>query len=67
MLKQTPLEWTAVRPVGLTNSKTKKEVQVSFGNNPKPKLLISRYNLAGFVVEILNKGKYVRELPVVYE
>ena len=67
MIRQTGLEWTGVRAVGLTNSKTKKEVLVSFGNKPKPKLLISRYNLAGFIVDVLTKEKYVGELPVVYE
>jgi putative NADH-flavin reductase len=67
VLKKTSLEWTGVRAVGLTNSTKKKEVLVSFNKQPKPRLLISRYNLAGFVLDILEKNLYIQELPVVFQ
>jgi putative NADH-flavin reductase len=67
LLKKTMLEWTGVRAVGLTNSKKKKEVRTSFDNRPKPRLIISRYNLAGFILEAVEKNMYVRMLPVVFQ
>jgi putative NADH-flavin reductase len=65
LLKQTSLQWTSVRPAGLTNGKKKKEVIASFNNQPKPNLLISRKNLAGFMLDVLEKNLYIREMPVV--
>ena len=67
LLKQTVLEWTAIRAAGLTNFKRKKEVLVSFNNQPKPGLTISRLNLAAFMLDILEKKLYVRQMPVVSE
>lgn len=67
LLKQTNLQWTAIRAAGLTNFKTKKPVIVSFNNDPKPHLTISRRNIAAFILESLEKNLYVREMPVVSE
>jgi putative NADH-flavin reductase len=67
LLKQTPLEWTSVRPAGLINSKKKKEIIVSLNNKPKPRLIISRRGVAAFMLDTLEKNLYVREMPVVSE
>jgi putative NADH-flavin reductase len=62
---QSSLEWTGVRAAGLTNSRKKKPVIVSFNNSPAPRLTISRSNLACFMLDVLEKNLYVRQLPVV--
>ena len=61
------LDWTAVRPVFLTNSKTPKEVFVSEDNKPKPHLYISRANLAAFMLAVLEKNLYLCQAPVISE
>lgn len=65
LLKQTSLQWTSVRPTGLINSKKPKEVIVSFNNTPKIRLTISRRNVAVFMLDVLEKNLYVRQLPVI--
>jgi putative NADH-flavin reductase len=67
LLKTSSLQFTAIRPVGLTNFKNQKEIIVSLDNTPKPKLLISRRGLARFVLDVLEKGLYKREIVVVSE
>lgn len=67
MLQKTDLNWTVVRPVGLTDEKKIKEVEVSLNNTPKPKLMISRFNTARFMMDVLEKNLYIREFPVVFE
>jgi putative NADH-flavin reductase len=67
LLKQTSLQWTAVRLVGLTNSKNKRKIIVSLNNDPKPRLTISRRNAAAFMLDVLEKNLYMREMVVVSE
>jgi putative NADH-flavin reductase len=67
LLKNSSLQFTAVRPAGLTNFKNQKEIIVSLNNTPKPNLLISRRGLAGFVLDVLEKGLYEREMVVASE
>ena len=64
LLKQTSLQWTAVRLAGLTNSKSKGNIIVSLNNNPKPRLTVSRRNAASFMLDALEKNLYVGEMPV---
>jgi hypothetical protein len=61
------LDWTAVRPAFLTNSKKYKEVFVSEDNSPKPNWFISRRNLAAFMLTVLEKNLYLCQSPVVSE
>jgi len=65
LIKQSSLHWTAVRAAGLTNSKKIKEVMVSFDNVPKPNWMISRINLASFMLDALEKNLFVRQMPVI--
>jgi hypothetical protein len=60
-------DWTAVRPVFLTNSKNHKEVFVSEDNQLRPNLYISRRNLAAFMLNVLEKNLYLCQAPVVSE
>jgi putative NADH-flavin reductase len=66
-LKTTRLDWTAVRPVGLTNSTTDKPVLVTTNNQPKPTLMISRYNVAKFMLNILAKAMYQQQAITISE
>ncbi|HWZ02037.1 MAG TPA: NAD(P)H-binding protein [Mucilaginibacter sp.] len=65
LLKNSNLNWTAVRPVGLTNSTKEKETLVSLDNSPRPNLTIGRQNVARFMVRALKDGAYIRQNPVV--
>ena len=67
LLKQTSLEWTGIRAVGLINSKRKKKIIVSFNKEPKPRLTVGRFGLAAFMLDVLEQNLYVRQLPVISE
>jgi len=67
ILQQSYLQFTAVRPVGLTNSKNHKPVLVSLDNHPRPGLIISRRNVARFMIRILENKEYLRQMPVIFE
>jgi len=67
LLKQSTLNWTFVRPVGLTNSLKNKPVQVSINNSPRPGLTISRLNVARFMIKVLEDGLYINEAPAVWD
>jgi putative NADH-flavin reductase len=67
ILKHSDINWTIVRPVGLTNSEKEKEVQVTLNNSPKPFLRISRRNVALFMLDVLENDLYNRQFPVISE
>jgi putative NADH-flavin reductase len=67
IIKHYDLDWTVIRPVGLTNEAPRKEVMVSLNNRPKPKLTISRQNVAKFMVDVLENNLYIKQFPVIYE
>jgi putative NADH-flavin reductase len=67
LLANSNLNWTAVRPVALNNSKKIKNLKVSFNNSPKPSLQISRQSVAKFVVDIVKSDKYDRKGPIISE
>jgi putative NADH-flavin reductase len=65
LLKQSSIDFTSVRPAALTNGRKEQEIIVSFNNTPKPKWLISRLSVAKFMLDVLEKNLYKRELPVI--
>lgn len=65
LVKQSTLDYTSVRPTILTNSKKEQDIIVSFNDRPKAKLFISRLSVAKFMLDILEKGLYKREMPVI--
>jgi len=67
MLKQSGMNWTIVRPAGLTNSGKEKQVVVSLNNSPKPHLRIGRRNVALFMLDALENKLYIRQCPVISE
>ena len=67
LLKHSELDYTVVRPVGLTDQHNKKKIQVSLDNTPKPTLTISRLHTANFMLDILENNLYNRQAPVISE
>jgi putative NADH-flavin reductase len=65
LLAKTDLNWTAIRPVGLTNFGLK-HVQVSIANSPKPSILISRHSVASFTVDVLEQNLYIKQAPAIF-
>ena len=65
ILADSNLNWTILRPSGLTNFTNMKNLIISSDNKPKPKLLVSRRNLAKFMAEIIGQaGFYGQKLTV---
>lgn len=58
LLSHSEMNYTIVRPVGLTNFITEKQIRVSENNVPKPNLLISRRDTAKFMVNLLIDSTY---------
>ncbi|HTI09328.1 MAG TPA: SDR family oxidoreductase [Puia sp.] len=67
LLASSNLNWTAVRPVALNESKKTKTLKVSFNNSPKPSLQISRQSVAKFIVDIVKSDKYDMKSPTISE
>lgn len=67
LLANSNLNWTAVRPVALNDSKKVKTLKVSFNNFPKPSLQISRQSVAKFIVDIVKSDKYDMKSPTISE
>lgn len=65
LLKESSLNWTSVRPVGLTNSTKKKRLTVSLDNNSKPDLTISRNEVAEFFLQTVEESSYIGQTPVI--
>lgn len=63
----TDLDWTIVRPVGLTNGKSHKPVIETIDNKPKPNLMISRLNVARFMLDALRNNQYIRQAVTISE
>jgi putative NADH-flavin reductase len=67
LLKNTDLNYTVLRPAGLTNGKKEKKVIVSFQKEPKPSFVISRKNVACFMLDCLEHEMHLKELPTISE
>ncbi|CAG2535298.1 Uncharacterized conserved protein YbjT [Maribacter dokdonensis] len=64
-LKKSNLKWTIVRPSGLINSNKVQEIIESYGNEPKPKITISRKSVAEFMVNALSNERLIGRTPVI--
>ena len=63
IITESKLDWTIVRPVGLTNSKRNETIKESFGS--KPNLTISRHSVANYMVDSLNSEKLIEKKVVI--
>jgi uncharacterized protein YbjT (DUF2867 family) len=67
LLQNSDLNYTIIRPVGLANFEKPKPIIVKKNISPKPNFLISRKNVAGFMLDVLEKEEFFREVLVVSE
>jgi putative NADH-flavin reductase len=67
LLQNSDVNYTIIRPVGLTNSENLKRIIVTKKNIPKPNLLISRKNVAGFMLNVLEEESLNREVITISE
>lgn len=67
LLTQSSLDWTIVRPVGLTNGHDHKPLIETTGNHPKPNLTISRTNVARFLLDVVAGERYSRQAVTISE
>lgn len=65
-IRATDLDWTLVRPVMLNDKKPLNDpLVVSYGNQPKPKMKITRDTVAGFMVDCLDDPVFIKKAPTV--
>ncbi len=65
LLKDSSLQWTIVRPVGLTNNKRMESIREFMEGHPKPNLLISRASVANFLIHTLSRKELVHKKVVI--
>ncbi len=65
IITSSHLKWTIVRPTGLTNFKKEKKIIESYNNEPKPKLTISRINVAKYMVNALSDNELIGKKPTI--
>lgn len=65
LVKASNMDWTIVRPVGLVNSSCARPTRVFLENEGKPSLTISRRNTAVFLLDTLEGGNYIKQVPVI--
>ena len=65
ILENADLNWTVVRPVGLSNSKRSEKIVESYNNEPKPGIMISRESVAKYMVDCLEKDNLIKKKVVI--
>ena len=63
VLRASGLDWTSVRPVGLSNETWNSRVRVSFKGEKKLRMTISRKDVAKFMLDILEDKKFFQTTP----
>lgn len=66
LVRNSGLDWTIVRPVGLTNRQKPKVAKAILDHSRRPSLTISRKATAGFLIDVLEHTKYIHKVPVIY-
>ncbi len=61
ILQDSGLNWTIVRPVGLTNNNKPEDVLESYHNESKPTLTISRKSVARYMLSAINNESLIRK------
>ena len=67
LLQKSNLNYTIIRPVGLTNFEKSKSIIITINNSPEPNLLISRKAVAKFMLDILGKNQYKKQIITISE
>lgn len=60
-LQKTNHNWTFIRPVGLINRKNSKPVIATTDDSQKLKIIISRLDVAKFMLDVLENNLYVKQ------
>lgn len=67
VFRGSELDWTLVRASGLSNSEKPKSLIVGTAKSPKPGMSIRRMAVADFMLDCAEKGRHIRETPVISE
>lgn len=65
MIEASPLEWTIVRPVRLTNGPRTGRYRVSERFDARGSTTVSRADVADFMIRELTERAWIRKLPVI--
>ena len=65
VLRQSELDWTSVRPVGLNNNDQHREILVRINKEDPLKMTISRKDVAKFMLDILDNKQYFCNYPAI--
>jgi uncharacterized protein YbjT (DUF2867 family) len=65
ILQKTTLNYTIIRPVGLTNFNKEDNIRVSINNYPKPRMTISRKSVAGFMLKVLHEDLFIKQIVTI--
>ena len=65
IIYKSKLNWTIIRPVGLSNSKKEEKIIETFNNEPKPNMLISRKSLARYLLQSLTTNHLMEKKVVI--
>lgn len=65
LLRKSNLNWTIVRPTGLTNSKNHQKIKETFGKIPKPGLTISRASVANYMLNSIDDNNLIKKVVVI--
>lgn len=66
-IRTTDTDWTLARAVGVSDSEKEKRLIVSYANEPKPVLMISRRQVAKFLIDSLGDQRFFGKSPVISE
>lgn len=61
IIERSNLNWTIIRPSGLTNFSKPENVKESFNNTPKPSLTLSRKTLAKYLVNGITNNELIHK------
>lgn len=67
LLKNSDVKYTIIRPVALINSEKLKPIVITKNNFPKPNLLISRKNVAFFMLEMMEEESLNKQVITISE
>jgi putative NADH-flavin reductase len=65
VLENSSLDWTIVRPVGLTDKNENLAVLDSLAEGVKIKSMISRNAVAHFILDCIEKGQFIKKKPAI--
>lgn len=65
VLERSRLDWTVVRPAGLTDNNENLSIQCNLNGEVKTRATISRKAVARFILDCVEKGQYIKQKPAI--